>query len=152
MLAEAVICAGNLFRFLLPEVLWKSTNYCSHRTVVRCLEQIKHIFGKKTMICLHTHDKSERYGSTKLQIIEISCSWLCFRRTNPIPLLQRRRDQAVPGRTFNSPEAQPLSQTTLRIQGSLRKKTKFSNKEVLQPRVLLEFSVLHKSFSASCLS
>lgn len=51
MLAEAAICADNLFRSLFPEVLWKSTDYHSHGTVVLCQEQIK---WQKPMIYLLT--------------------------------------------------------------------------------------------------
>lgn len=53
VLAEAVICAGNLLRFLFPGVLWKSTNDYSHRTVVHCQKQIKPI-SSKSWWCVHT--------------------------------------------------------------------------------------------------
>lgn len=53
---------------------------------------------------------------------------------NPISLQQRRRDHPVPGCAFSSTEAQPLSQTALKIYESIRKKS----------------SVLRKFYSQIC--
>lgn len=118
--AEAAICAGNLFRFSFPEVLCKSTNYCSRGALVRCQEQITHIFGKSLWSVCTLVIKAIGTAGKNYRLIEISWSCLCFQRTNPIPLLQKKGDEAVPGCALNCPEAFVSNNTSKTASGRKR--------------------------------